>query len=142
MYHCISLQHHHRGHKISYGDLLLHNWSTLIAWILPQYIQHCPGVRVHFPDQSRHCCRRLLLMEENEQQSMAIGTYIFHQECIVTRESELQTPGNVTIRRESKLPTGHFCIRCSPGIITHCPPLTFIAHLHSAFSRNGSTIEP
>ena len=60
-YHCISLQHHHHGHSLSYTDLLHHNWGSLTVLILPLYIQHCPRVWVHFLDQSRHCYIQLLL---------------------------------------------------------------------------------
>ena len=60
-YHCISLQHHHHGHTLSCTDLHHHNWSSLTVLILSHYIQQCPRVWVHFPDQSGHCYSRLLL---------------------------------------------------------------------------------
>ena len=60
-YHCISLQHHHHGHSLNYTVLLHHNWHSLTALFLPHYIQHCPRVWVHFPDQSGRCCMQLLL---------------------------------------------------------------------------------
>ena len=67
-YHCISLQHHHHGHSLNYTDLLHHNWHSLTALFLPHYIQHCPRVWVHFPDQSGHCCMQLLLQKKVDQE--------------------------------------------------------------------------
>ena len=45
----------------------------------------------------------------------------------------------ITIRRESKLSACHFSIIGPPVVITHCAPLTVIAHLHPAFLRCCST---
>ena len=67
-YHYISLQHHHHGHSLNYTDLLHHNWGSLTVLILLHYIQYCPKVWVHFPDQSEHSCTQLLLQKKVDQE--------------------------------------------------------------------------
>ena len=122
-YLCISLQHHPNGHSLNYKHQL-HYCSNLIVLILFQYIPHCPRVWVQFHDQSRHSCSRLLLHHR-----------IIHNYCEFIFSDDIAG----TKWRESKLSACHFSIIGPPVVITHCSPLSLIAHLHPALLRSEST---
>ena len=43
-----------------------------------------------------------------------------------------------TLSIESKLSADNYCISYIPGVITHCPPLSLQAHLHSTLKIGPS----
>ena len=48
----------------------------------------------------------------------------------------------LTVWNETKLCTGNFCICGIPGVMTHCPPLSLEAHLHSTLKIVSSSFQP
>ena len=43
---------------------------------------------------------------------------------------------------KSKLSAYHHCIRCAPGVVTHCSPYSVVTHLHTALVGIGTANQP
>ena len=67
--------------------------------------------------------------------------FIHSQMCSLL-ETTLHRPFCLTFKDKTKLSADNFCIIGIPGVTTHCPPLSLVAHLHSTIPIFCSSFYP